>query len=207
MGVLIEINMDILYGRGAKMKLTKLYIDQDTYEEFTETFKSKVTILLGSNGAGKTTLLKAIEHELKRDYCVVNKTVDRDIMKNTPYSLQLDGGHIARSFTSEGEKMSYMTSLIISELGYRVRRQDKDVIFCLDELDSGLTYDNIIANTDFIKDTLMKETKIKKMFITANSYELASQFIGVADFYWIESKEFIKFNSYEEFIKLYERRD
>lgn len=182
------------------MKFKKCYIHPEEVELFKIELNKKITVLLGKNGDGKTTMLRSIEQELKgSEFKVVNDDA-RDRGDNM--SNMFDPEHIVSTrFSSEGETLVHTIGIMMGKVGAYIRKGNK-VILCLDKMDSGLSIDRIKEAADFLKETVVKDVEL--IIITANSYELASQFRDVADFFWVKEKKFIELpSSYEEYIKLY----
>jgi len=182
------------------MKFKYCRIHPEKGSPFELELNKKITVLLGKNGDGKTTLLRSIEAELQNTEIKVINDDARE--RGDDCNNIFDPAHILFTrFSSEGETLFYTIGMMIKKIGYYVR-QSKKVVVCLDKVDSGLSIDKIKEAADFIKESLIKD--IEMTIISANSYELASQFKGIADFYWVKKKAFIELpNTYEEFIKLY----
>lgn len=167
---------------------------------FAAEFHKKLVVLLGKNGDGKTTMLKSIEQQFKdEEHVVINDDLARkgDSIENI-YNMN----HIAQTrFSSEGECLYYTVGLVAEKIG-RAVASGKKVIVCLDKLDSGLSYDRILDVADFIYSML--ESGPEMIFVSANSYELASQFVDLAEYYWVKEKKTISFpGNYSDYIALY----
>lgn len=182
------------------MKFKKCRIHPEEGKRFEVELNKKITVLLGRNGDGKTTMLRAIEQELEdSEFKVVND--DAANRGDDMYNV-FDPVHIVSTrFSSEGETLVHTLGIMLGKVGTHIHRGNK-VVLCLDKMDSGLSVDRIKEAADFLKDTVAKDVEL--MIVTANSYELASQFRDVADFFWVKEQKFIELpNSYEEYIKLY----
>lgn len=186
------------------MKFKRLYIHPEEGEAFEMELNSKITVLLGKNGDGKTTMMRAIEQELthreENDFIVINDDAANrgDTMHNV-----FDPRHIMASrFSSEGETLINTIGTMTGKIGAAIQT-GKSVVACFDKADSGLSIDRIIEFTDFLHGFLVKD--VEMIVISANSYELASQFRGKAEFIWVKDKKFIELpENYEDYIKMYE---
>lgn len=185
------------------MQITNLTTNPNKDQNITITFNSKITILLGKNGDGKTTLLRSIGDNTEDEYYSFFVEASQDINKNASMHLAFDPTHLSNMFTSEGERKIYSIGSALGKIGSAVAKSEKELIILLDEVDSGLSPDRLKEFADFFSEVLAKEDKVKKIFIAANSYELASLFKGKADFLWVETQEFVEVTTYEKFIEMY----
>lgn len=176
------------------MKLYKNYEGDNSFE-FEP--RNKITIIVGRNGSGKTAMLHFIQEEMKKDYAVINDDAGQ---RGDTLANQFDPQHLMYTrFSSEGETLGYSIVQMLLKAKHFKGKGEK-VVLCLDKIDSGLSYDNIVSVSDLIKEQVAND--VDYIFITANSYELASQFKDFS-FYSVEKNEFIELGSYDDFIKLY----
>lgn len=195
------------------MKSIKIYDDYKLFRKHTFDFNEGLTCLIGKNGSGKTTLLR----EINDVYCVDSYTKSKMFYyrneNSEKFAMQgfLESGMtnlLVRNFkSSEGQNIMNNFCDVVPKIGDFVRRNIKnksdEIFILLDGLDSGLSIDNIkelkdLFTIDISKDCLKNNVK-PYIIISANNYEFCKDVdcIRVSD-----GKRF-KFNTYEEFRKIY----
>ena len=192
-----------------KMKefCTKKQKDNDYYNTIKYTrINLLYTVLLGPNGCGKSTTLKSIEHDLKKKGIKVVKysTSHDDVVtkKSSPFDFQPE--YMIAAFYSEGERMDVSFNTWASEVMVPKILEDSEPIYILlDEIDSGLSIDRILACTRDIRvvgDSERAKGRDIHFIITANSYELAESFKEAqTEYIWIPTGEDMKLCAYSSF--------
>lgn len=189
------------------MKLDKLWNHPEDGDYIEFDFDKKITLLLGKNGDGKTSFMRSIEQKLRHDeeFFVINDDARNrgDHMGNI-----FDPEHLVSTrFSSEGETLIHTIGTMLQKVKYHHDKGQK-VILCLDKADSGLSIDRIKEVVDFLLDKDVSPL-IHRLVVSANSYELASQFLigsreNDTNTLWIKDMTSIKIPStYKEFIDLY----
>jgi len=170
----------------------------------------RINILLGGNGAGKTTFLQGIKNN-KLDfkynkefevYSYADKTDNfKFLEKKTRYNENL-ATMVNQKYTaqelSEGQSIIYtLLSFFeyIKEESVKNKNKDKDIVVLLDEIDSGLSVENINMVTIIIIDIITRFKNIQ-FFISSNSYHFTHIFKEVFNMY---NGKWITINNYEEY--------
>lgn len=166
----------------------------------------KLNILFGGNGVGKTTFLNAIkdnklsfELDNEKDVLIKSFTNSIDNMKINSQQKELSSTRdVVKLFNSnsfsEGQSIiHYVLSFLydIKEL-----ETDKQIVVLLDEVDSGLSVENINMLLWQIKDLI--DTKNVQFFISSNHYHFVYAFKNVLNMY---DGKYIKIESYEEYFE------
>ena len=171
----------------------------------------RVNILIGGNGVGKSTLLSGIR----------NGTVDLEFTKpiaihSYQNSLQSDrnnhanpysGKEILRSLTSrfisEGQGIVRSISREIDRISVVVKEQpDVNHILLWDEVDSGLSIENINLVGNLIAEVMIEHNNIQ-LFVASNMYQWIA-YSGVGVNMYTGKTERIK--SYDEYAELIIRK-
>lgn len=177
-----------------------------------------VTLLLGGNGVGKSSLIQAIlnqELDFESDdpnnatmiaSYINSKQNLREMQRNTnlTYSDMFDPYIITRKMKaddlSEGQSIVYSMQDIF-KLCKEIKEDktdDKDYLFVLDEVDSGLSIDNVSYLAKKIKKINKDYPKIN-FIISFNNYEFCKVFKNAFNMY---NGEWVKINSYDEYCKI-----
>lgn len=163
----------------------------------------KLNILFGGNGVGKTTFLRAIKDnkvELDDDNVLIKFFANsEENSRINKYKEITSGRDFVKAYNvnhfSEGQAIiHYLLSFIqdIKEL-----ETNKQVVVLLDEIDSGLSVENINMILWQIKELV--EEKNVQFFIATNHYHFVYAFKNVLNMY---DGTYIKINSYEEYFEL-----
>lgn len=166
---------------------------------FNNIFKlKKINILFGGNGVGKSTFLKMIrdskfdiEGEVEKIEYYANSTNNTQVNSNKELKSSKDAiKHINASIYSEGQaSIHFLLSFL-----YDLKNLEKNTIILLDEIDSGVSAENLNMIAKTIND-LNKKSNLQ-FFISTNSYHLIYIYKEVLNMY---DGNFIKINSYEEY--------
>lgn len=174
---------------------------------------SKVNLLFGGNGAGKTTLIKALlgerfkgEFKSIKDnrqmmvYKYINSEQNaRELERNSMFSYKdmFDPFYIARMYNakelSEGQSIVYTFRELLDCA--KIVKDDVDNLFIIDEVDSGLSVDNIEWLCKEI-DKIVKSKDNIQFIISFNNYAFCEYFKEVTSMY-TGKKQVIE--SYEQF--------
>lgn len=219
--------------------ITHIEVKPDTYlaeillaEKYE--FASPVSLLFGGNGVGKSTLIKAIlgnedfhgQYKGKIDtdkapmlYEYINSNQNaRELMggrnKHMKYLDYFDPRNLATTFNaqelSEGQSIIYT----IQEFLHLAKQVDDPggSVFVIDEIDSGLSADNIIWFCNQVKKITDKDQKLQ-FIIAFNNFEVCNCFGGVVtDMYTGEIRTIKDYNEYKQLLvsrrkNLLEKRD
>lgn len=172
----------------------------------------QVTLLFGGNGVGKSSLIQGIlkqrdiDYELSKPttaYSYINSKQNfREMERNDHLSINdmYDPGVLARKFAagdlSEGQSIIFSIQDIFDLC--EAIDSDKDHIILLDEIDSGLSVDNVDYLARKIKRICKKHPNIQ-FVIAFNNYEFCRTFKDVFNMY---NGEWVKINSYDEYFNL-----
>ena len=163
----------------------------------------RLNILFGGNGVGKSTLLKYIankEIEPNENYVVKTYINSRDNSKlNTNKQLNGVGEFIrAVNCNSYSEGQSILHNLLSFLEDIKEMNIKDTVIVCMDEIDSGLSAENINMILWQIKEILDIKDNVQ-FFISCNNYHFVYCFKEVLNMY---TGKYIKIESYEKYFKL-----
>jgi predicted ATP-binding protein involved in virulence len=179
-------------------------------------FKNEISVILAPNGGGKTTTLINLETELKKKNISVflysHYKDNYKLGKQGRDEIFADVNNVIYShFKSEGEELQYSFNEWLEKNIFNVmfsirehKSNIKELCILIDELDSGLSLDKIIDTVSifehFLKDARNAGVKMK-IILSANSYELASQYKNSC--YWLKTGKLIKIDTYDDFKCLY----
>lgn len=170
----------------------------------------QVTLLFGANGVGKSSLIKGIlkQKEIKFDcdkeiklYSYINNEQNfRNMNKNSNLSYEdmfnpyLINKKYNAEELSEGQSIIYSLQDIF-ELCMQIKDDSNDSVILLDEIDSGLSIDNVDYLSDKIKEITDKYSNIQ-FIITFNNFEFCRNFPKVFNMY---NGKYINIESYEQY--------
>jgi len=181
-------------------------------------FSRKINLLFGANGVGKSTLIQALlgnknykkqfESKISGSNPLVYSYIDsiqnaKELSIKNPhlsYNDFFDPHIIARKFDagelSEGQSIIYT----VQEFLYCARQieDSEHALFLVDEIDSGLSVDNIIWFCDELKQIVDKKENIQ-FIIAFNNYEFCNQFKTVISMY---TGEQIEIDTYEDYKRI-----
>lgn len=163
-----------------------------------------INILFGGNGVGKTTFINAIKDnkvriEGDKDFIIKAYTNSFDNVRNNQ-NKQLDNRRDfvkainAKSF-SEGQAIIHYVLSFLYDI--KEMNTEKDIIVLLDEVDSGLSVENINMLLWQIKEIV--ESKNVFFFISSNHYHFTKAIRNVLSMY---DGKYITINNYEEYFNL-----
>jgi len=195
--------------------LTKIQVKKDSTLSKILFFDSielkQVTLLFGGNGIGKSSLINAI---LKQDivyeydksvllYSYINSKQNfKELERNDhlDYRDMFDPSLIARKFDaselSEGQSIVYSLQDIF-KLCSQLDSSD-DHLILLDEIDSGLSVENVDYVAKKIK-AICKKYPYIQFIIAFNNYVFCKTFKEVFNMY---NGEWIKINSFDEYFDI-----
>ena len=158
-------------------------------------FTSKAIPLFGPNGVGKSTLIRAVENKelgisIDRPpsfYSYQNSRDNFNVRKPRTYDESFDPAFLnARfdaRFISEGQSIIYsmfdMLDLLIDDDPVESK---KDIVLLLDEIDSGMSIDNIDTTTRKMKRLIKRRSNIQIIF-SFNSPRVLKHFPDVLSMY------------------------
>ena len=170
----------------------------------------QVTLLFGANGVGKSSLIKGIlkqkeikfncDKEIKLYSYINNEQNFRNMNKNSNLSYEdmfnpyLINKKYNAEELSEGQSIIYSLQDIF-ELCMQIKDDSNDSIILLDEIDSGLSIDNVDYLSDKIKEITDKYSNIQ-FIITFNNFEFCRNFPKVFNMY---NGKYINIESYEQY--------
>lgn len=170
----------------------------------------QITLLFGANGVGKSSLIKGIlkQKEIKFNcdketklYSYINNEQNfRNMNKNSNLSYEdmfnpyLINKKYNANELSEGQSIIYSLQDIF-ELCVQIKDDSNDSVILLDEIDSGLSIDNVEYLSDKIKEITDKYSNIQ-FIIGFNNFEFCRNFPKVFNMY---NGKYITIESYEQY--------
>ena len=170
----------------------------------------QVTLLFGANGVGKSSLIKGIlkqkeikfncDKEIKLYSYINNEQNFRNMNKNSNLSYEdmfnpyLINKKYNADELSEGQSIIYSLQDIF-ELCMQIKDDSNDSVILLDEIDSGLSIDNVDYLSDKIKEITDKYSNIQ-FIITFNNFEFCRNFPKVFNMY---NGKYVNIESYEQY--------
>lgn len=225
-----------MYSTFIKKKLE----DPTYYNEMKlEDFKNLVNVICSPNGTGKSMTLRSIEDKYSHCLVNQNKykwlfnnteeeakpfmllsfsSRNDDISKHalSPFSSGRpdDLSCLLQNFRSEGERIftSFNSFCSYSVVDTLLKTKDtmEPVVILVDEMDSGLSLDNIYYSIDSFLLVIANEYKRGrniKVVITSNSYELCEylkdRLKSKVSYYWLPTKREFKLQTYNKFKQRY----
>lgn len=168
----------------------------------------QVTLLFGGNGIGKSSLIKGIlkQKEVKFNcdketklYSYINTEQNfRNMEKNSNLSYKdmfnpyLIKQKFDASELSEGQSIIYSLQDIF-ELCEQIKEDNNDSVILLDEIDSGLSIDNVAYLSDEIKEIANNYSNIQ-FIIAFNNFEFCRNFPKVFNMY---DGEYVNIENYD----------
>lgn len=158
----------------------------------------KVNVLFGGNGVGKSTFLKMIrdnlfeiEGEVEEIKYYANSVENTHVNSNKELMSARDAvKHMNASIYSEGQaSIHFLLSFL-----YDLKNLEKNTIVLLDEIDSGVSAENLNMIARTINELNKKDNL--QFFISANNYHLIYIYKEVLNMY---DGKLTKINSYEEY--------
>lgn len=164
----------------------------------------RLNILFGGNGVGKSTLLNYIINNNietdSHDYIVksyINSRDNSNINRNKELATATDFIK-AINCNSYSEGQAILHNLLSFLQDIKELKTDKTIIVCMDEIDSGMSAENINMILWQITELLDTHDNIQ-FFISCNNYHFVYCFKEVLNMY---TGKYIKINSYEEYFEL-----
>lgn len=167
----------------------------------------KINILFGGNGVGKSTFLNGLkensfEIESKKPikiFSYTNSLDNKKISKNNAIEKHTDIIKIYNSSQySEGQAMiHFFRPFLLDVEDYARNNTTEDIVVLIDEMDSGLSIENINMLLHLIVD-MCNEFKNIQFFISTNHYHYTYVFKEVLNMY---DGTWIRIESYEEYFQ------
>lgn len=163
----------------------------------------RLNILFGGNGVGKSTLLNYISNNnIETDENYIVKTYinsENNSKLNTNKDLKSTAEFIrAVNCSSYSEGQAILHNLLSFLEDIKEMNTEDNVVVCMDEIDSGLSVENINMILWQIKEILDTKDNIQ-FFISCNNYHFVFVVKEVLNMY---DGNYIKIKSYEEYFKL-----
>lgn len=193
--------------------ITKITTIKETFEDNILLFKQvkpvKINVLFGGNGVGKTTFLNGIINntlniKCNNNYKVVAFSNSKDNFRHndpSPFDRQFNNKLIQKvesNSMSEGQSIIFSINDFLEKVKDELNNTEDTVVIVLDEVDSGLSAENINMVMHFILDIYNNYDNVQ-FFISSNAYHFVYVFKNVLSMY---TGRFVTINSYEEFYKL-----
>jgi len=202
--------------------ITKITVVPDSFEEDILLFKTanlhqfqnRVVPLFGPNGVGKSTLIKALEKksvkiEIDKPtlwYSYQNSRDNFKIRKPRTYVESFDMFFIESKFDaqliSEGQSIIYSMFDLLDSLnpssGGLKSEEGKDILIALDQIDSGMSIDNIDKTMRKIKWLISRRSDIQ-FIMSFNSPRVVKHFPQVLSMY---DGQMIELHSDEDMLKV-----
>lgn len=204
--------------------IKKIKPKKDSFEEKILLFKEteelqRLVVLFGGNGVGKTTFLKGIKKgslEMEKSKPIkvrMYTNSQNNVAKATPQISNLE----ILEQVMLGKEMSEGQSIIYSFLGFMesVKKDCTDnpaktVVMIIDEIDSGLSVENINMVCHLLNEAL-EEYENLQIFLSSNNYHFVYVYKNVLNMYTGKWTEFNTYDTYyqtlsNEMIKLGKKR-
>lgn len=189
--------------------IKEVRVKKDSFEEDVLLFKSakfnKLNILFGGNGVGKTTLLNGIANnkldmDISKELIIKTYVNSRDNFRHINKANYKNYGvallqKVNANEMSEGQSIIYsLMTYIENAKDIANKNKDKTVVLVLDEIDSGLSAENINMILHILLEFL--EIDNTQLFLSSNHYHFVYVFKKVFNMY---TGKVVEFNSYEEY--------
>lgn len=190
------------------MGIKKLLTKEDEKVLLFETLTPHkyLNLLAGANGSGKSTLLDRI----KKEEIYIDKDEEYEVIsyinsENNKRYEEINEKEYTKGIVdkwnannlSEGQSIIYSTLEFFEELK---RRKKGNYVVLLDEIDSGLSVDNINMLCHLITD-LIVERKDMQFFIAINNYHWVHVFKRVINMYNGQQRDINSYTEYWDFIR------
>lgn len=190
-----------------EVKVKEKSIENDRLLFETVCFKNNITILFGGNGVGKSTFIQGIinrtlEFDIEDDVEIISFVNSQDNLnraRRMAKNLPDFAGLISCNSYSEGQSMVYWLLRFYHDCIEEPLKEGKKILVCVDEMDSGLSVENINFLLHLIVDTAKQYKDDVQFIISTNHYHYAYVFKEVLNMY---DGKYIKINSYEEYFDL-----
>lgn len=192
--------------------IKKLKIKSDTKEKdillFDEiTNLHKINILFGGNGVGKSTFLNGLKNgsfelETTNPIHILSYKNSEDNKKVSKYAELTGRYDILKVYNSsaysEGQGMiHFLLPFLYDVKDVAKENADKDIVVLIDEIDSGLSIENINMMLHIVCE-IGEEYKNVQFFISSNHYHYAYVFKKVLSMY---DGQWITIESYEDYFE------
>ena len=193
--------------------ITRINVIKKTFEDdillFKEANPKKINILFGGNGVGKTTFLNGIINntlkiESNNKYETLSFVNSQNNFRHNnpiPSDRQFNNKLIQKieaKKMSEGQSIVFSLTNFFEEVKNRLNNTQNTVVVILDEVDSGLSAENINMILHFIAEINNSYSNVQ-FFISSNAYHFVYVFKNVLSMY---DGKIISIKSYEEFYKI-----
>lgn len=180
-----------------------------------------LTILMGPNGVGKSSILQGLAGKFERfggsgyyGKCGESISIENegDYELRTLKARQDNGKYrgyfedttldLITLFQSEGQStMTVFFNRLEKILKESNENGGKNVVFLIDEIDSGVSFDNVLQIVGIISNVLKKFPNLQ-IIMTAHNYEFARRL--PENTFWVPVGKFINMSDYEIYRMMYE---
>ena len=190
---------------------------------YTEIPLKPLSIFMGPNGAGKSSIVQGLmslfderNHRGAKHYQECAASMELETTTNEHIfeiiSARQDNGKyrgyfgddltmdLEALFSSEGQSTMNLFLSHLRNLDKYVANPEKEVIYIIDELDSGLSFDNILKIRNFLRIVTTRYSHIQ-VIITAHNYEFAKSFED--NVFWVPEGEYKNLSLYEDYSRHY----
>lgn len=189
--------------------ITKIKTKENTLERDILLFKEtdmlkRLVLLFGGNGVGKTTFLNGIKEktlELETNKPLKIRMYTNSKNNISKVNVEIKDIELLQQIVLS-KNMSEGQSIIFSFLGFLEsvkndceNNPDKTVVMILDEIDSGLSSENINMFCHLLNEAL-EDYKNLQIFLSSNNYHFVMIYESVFNMY---NGKWDKINSYDEY--------